>query len=103
MDSYNLIQEDLQPSLNIGCIGHVSHGKSSIVKALTGIGTAKFDDELVQQWYIIVVPITYYCCTNTWASSFNLNSPSLFIISSLIRSITLFIAIIPFTSSIVIV
>ena len=46
MESYNLIQEDLQPSLNIGCIGHVSHGKSSIVKALTGIGTAKFDDEL---------------------------------------------------------
>jgi len=40
------MQEDLQPSLNIGCIGHVSHGKSSIVKALTGIGTAKFDDEL---------------------------------------------------------
>lgn len=39
-------QEDLQPSLNIGCIGHVSHGKSSIVKALTGIGTAKFDKEL---------------------------------------------------------
>ncbi len=46
MEPYSLIREDLQPSLNIGCIGHVSHGKSSIVKALTGIGTAKFDDEL---------------------------------------------------------
>jgi translation initiation factor 2 gamma subunit (eIF-2gamma) len=29
-------QEELQPSLNLGVIGHVSHGKSTVVRALTG-------------------------------------------------------------------
>lgn len=48
MDKQNnlLMQEDLQPSLNIGLIGHVSHGKSSIVKALTGISTGKSNKEV---------------------------------------------------------
>ncbi|AYV84909.1 MAG: eukaryotic translation initiation factor 2 gamma subunit [Hyperionvirus sp.] len=34
-----------QPILNIGMIGHVSHGKSSIVKSLTGISTQKHSSE----------------------------------------------------------
>jgi len=38
-------QEDLQPSINIGTIGHVAHGKSTLVKAMTGVKTAKFGKE----------------------------------------------------------
>jgi len=40
------LQEDLQPSINIGCIGHATHGKSTLVKAMTGVKTAKFNKEL---------------------------------------------------------
>jgi translation initiation factor 2 subunit 3 len=36
---------DLQPIINIGMIGHVSDGKSTITKALTGIVTQKFSQE----------------------------------------------------------
>ena len=28
-----------QPVINLGCIGHVSHGKSTLVRSLTGIKT----------------------------------------------------------------
>lgn len=35
-----------QPILNVGCIGHVAHGKSTLVKALTGIVTPKHSKEL---------------------------------------------------------
>jgi translation initiation factor 2 subunit 3 len=41
----DLMQEELQPSINVGLIGHVSHGKSTVVKGLTGIVTAKFHKE----------------------------------------------------------
>lgn len=30
-----------QPTINIGMIGHVSHGKSSVVRAITGVNTIK--------------------------------------------------------------
>jgi translation initiation factor 2 subunit 3 len=39
-------QELLQPILNIGTIGHVAHGKSTLVKAISGIATQKFKAEL---------------------------------------------------------
>jgi len=35
-----------QASVNIGTIGHVAHGKSTIVRALTGIQTVRFKNEL---------------------------------------------------------
>ncbi|CAD24940.1 EUKARYOTIC TRANSLATION INITIATION FACTOR 2 (eIF2) [Encephalitozoon cuniculi GB-M1] len=35
-----------QATLNIGTIGHVAHGKSTIVKAISGISTIKFKAEL---------------------------------------------------------
>lgn len=38
-------QEELQPSINVGVIGHVSHGKSTVVKSMTGTVTAKFHKE----------------------------------------------------------
>jgi translation initiation factor 2 subunit 3 len=34
-----------QPSINIGCIGHVSHGKSTLVKALSGTSTLRYAKE----------------------------------------------------------
>lgn len=34
-----------QPTKNIGVVGHVSHGKSSIVKLLTGVNTMKSSNE----------------------------------------------------------
>ena len=35
-----------QPVINIGCVGHVSHGKSMVVKKITGIQTQKHKKEL---------------------------------------------------------
>ena len=34
-----------QPIVNIGMIGHVSNGKSSVTKCITGIATQKYSDE----------------------------------------------------------
>ena len=36
---------ELQPQINIGMIGHVSDGKSTLVKALTGQTTQRFSQE----------------------------------------------------------
>lgn len=38
----------LQPIVNIGMIGHVSNGKSTLTKCLTGTSTQKHTDELVR-------------------------------------------------------
>jgi len=35
-----------QPTINVGTIGHVTHGKSTLAEALSSIKTAKFDSEL---------------------------------------------------------
>jgi len=35
-----------QATINIGIIGHVAHGKSTLVKAITGIQTVRFKNEL---------------------------------------------------------
>jgi len=35
-----------QATINIGTIGHVAHGKSTLVKAITGIQTVRFKNEL---------------------------------------------------------
>ncbi len=37
---------ELQPEVNIGTLGHVDNGKSTLVQALTGIWTAKHSEEL---------------------------------------------------------
>ena len=35
-----------QATINIGTIGHVAHGKSTIVKAISGVQTVRFKNEL---------------------------------------------------------
>jgi translation initiation factor 2 subunit 3 len=35
-----------KPTLNIGVVGHVDHGKSTLVKALTGVWTARHSEEI---------------------------------------------------------
>merc|ERR1719410_737255 len=35
-----------QATINIGTIGHVAHGKSTVVKAISGVQTVRFKTEL---------------------------------------------------------
>lgn len=35
-----------QATINVGTIGHVAHGKSTVVKAISGVHTVRFKNEL---------------------------------------------------------
>ncbi len=37
---------DRQPEVNIGVVGHVDHGKTTLVQAITGVWTARHSEEL---------------------------------------------------------
>lgn len=37
-----------QATMNIGTIGHVAHGKSTVVRSISGVKTVKFKSELVR-------------------------------------------------------
>ncbi|KAG8854333.1 hypothetical protein FRB91_003655 [Serendipita sp. 411] len=37
-----------QATINLGTIGHVAHGKSTVVKAISGVHTVRFKNELVR-------------------------------------------------------
>ncbi len=39
-------QRRRQPEVNIGVVGHVDHGKTTLVQAITGVWTAKHSEEL---------------------------------------------------------
>jgi len=55
-----------QATINIGTIGHVAHGKSTVVKALSGVQTVRFKNELERN---ITIKLGYanakiYKCSN---------------------------------------
>ncbi|XP_061176881.1 eukaryotic translation initiation factor 2 subunit 3-like isoform X2 [Saccostrea echinata] len=55
-----------QATINIGTIGHVAHGKSTVVKAISGVQTVRFKNELVRN---ITIKLGYanakiYKCNN---------------------------------------
>jgi len=37
-----------QATINVGTIGHVAHGKSTVVRAISGVKTIRFKNELVR-------------------------------------------------------
>ncbi|MCX8208943.1 MAG: translation initiation factor IF-2 subunit gamma [Sulfolobales archaeon] len=41
-----------QPEMNIGVVGHVDHGKTTLVQAITGIWTSKHSEELLRSMTI---------------------------------------------------
>ncbi|KAJ2924998.1 hypothetical protein H1R20_g12106, partial [Candolleomyces eurysporus] len=55
-----------QATVNVGTIGHVAHGKSTVVKAISGVQTVRFKNELVRN---ITIKLGYanakiYKCEN---------------------------------------
>ncbi|KAJ7911617.1 P-loop containing nucleoside triphosphate hydrolase protein [Mycena leptocephala] len=55
-----------QATINLGTIGHVAHGKSTVVKAISGVTTVRFTSELAQN---ITIKLGYanakiYKCAN---------------------------------------
>lgn len=46
LDAFDQIVMHRQATLNIGTIGHVAHGKSTVVKAISGVQTVRFKSEL---------------------------------------------------------
>jgi translation initiation factor 2 subunit 3 len=55
-----------QATINIGTIGHVAHGKSTVVKSLSGVQTVKYKSELERN---ITIKLGYanakiYKCSN---------------------------------------
>jgi translation initiation factor 2 subunit 3 len=55
-----------QATINIGTIGHVAHGKSTVVKAISGVQTVRFKNELIRN---ITIKLGYanakiYRCDN---------------------------------------
>ncbi|KAI0326291.1 hypothetical protein GY45DRAFT_1381845 [Cubamyces sp. BRFM 1775] len=55
-----------QATINLGTIGHVAHGKSTVVKAISGVQTVRFKNELVRN---ITIKLGYanakiYKCEN---------------------------------------
>ncbi len=64
----------LQPEVNIGTLGHVDNGKSTIVQALTGVWTARHSEELRRGITIRIgyADATFYeCPTETPPSSYS--------------------------------
>ena len=57
---------DSQPSVNIGMVGHVDHGKSTLTQALTGTKTDTHSEEIKRGISIKLgyADVTIYKCTN---------------------------------------
>jgi len=61
-----------QATVNIGTIGHVAHGKSTLVKAITGIQTVRFKNELERN---ITIKLGYANSKIFKCSNFNCPKP----------------------------
>lgn len=69
VSSLNPLSEEIishQATINIGTIGHVAHGKSTVVKAISGVHTVRFKNELIRN---ITIKLGYanakvYKCDN---------------------------------------
>ena len=46
-----------QATINVGTIGHVAHGKSTVVKAISGVQTVRFKNELERNITIKVIKL----------------------------------------------
>jgi len=55
-----------QPEVNIGTLGHVDNGKSTLVQALTGIWTGKYSEEIIRGITIRIgyADAAFYKCTS---------------------------------------
>lgn len=68
-----------QATINIGTIGHVAHGKSTVVKAISGVQTVRFKNELERNITIKLgyanakVPFYAYILENRLLFSMTLN------------------------------
>lgn len=51
-----------QATINIGTIGHVAHGKSTVVKAISGVQTVRFKNELERNITIKLGEWLLNCC-----------------------------------------
>lgn len=56
-----------QATINIGTIGHVAHGKSTVVKAISGVQTVRFKNELVRNITIKLGYANAKVCKNVHA------------------------------------
>jgi translation initiation factor 2 gamma subunit (eIF-2gamma) len=56
-----------QATINIGTIGHVAHGKSTVVKAISGVQTVRFKNELERN--ITIKLGRFYALPNYLSSS----------------------------------
>ena len=55
-----MVKKELQPEVNIGLIGHVDHGKTTLTKALSGIWTDRHSEEIKRG---ISIRLGYANCT----------------------------------------
>ncbi|CAO3593228.1 unnamed protein product [Absidia cylindrospora] len=55
-----------QATINIGTIGHVAHGKSTVVKAISGVQTVRFKNEMERN---ITIKLGYANAKSTSAAT----------------------------------
>lgn len=63
-------------SSHIGTIGHVAHGKSTVVKAISGVMTVRFKNELVRNITIKLGYANAKVRPHISYSSFHIDSPT---------------------------
>ena len=72
------MSEDRQPEINIGMIGHVDHGKTTLTKALSGEWTDRHSEEIKRGISIRLgyADVNFYKCHHCEGSSAYVNQPT---------------------------